>query len=197
MNQRSRNVISLTLLLAVLLGLTHFEKQRQPQTRSSVIQVSAVNRSPLGLAAQQIDSQFSKQWPKQVSQTLHQTVQMVYRLGRKYLPSAGTPIVGVASWYGPMLHGQVTANGERFDQNHLTAAHPDLPFNTYLRVTNLRNHKWVIVRINDRHPGPDRRLIDLSKGAAAKIGAIDDGIVPVRMEVVDPQLEAGDTGYSG
>lgn len=92
--------------------------------------------------------------------------------------------VGMASWYGPMLHGRTTANGETFDQNDLTAAHVSLPFNTRLRVTNLENGKSVIVRINDYHPAIDTSTIDLSQAAAQKIGAIEAGVVPVEMEIL-------------
>jgi rare lipoprotein A (peptidoglycan hydrolase) len=93
---------------------------------------------------------------------------------------------GSASWYGPGFHGRTTANGERFDQNSLTAAHKTLPFNTRLKVTNLANNHSVIVRVNDRGPYSGGRIIDLSKGAAAKIGIIGQGVGRVRLEKVNP-----------
>src|SRR5690606_26117103 len=77
---------------------------------------------------------------------------------------------GVASWYGPGFHGRKTANGEIYDQNEFTAAHRTLPFNTLVRVENLRNGRSVIVRINDRGPFVDDRIIDLSHKAARNLG---------------------------
>lgn len=79
----------------------------------------------------------------------------------------------------------MTASGERFDKHALTAAHRTLPFGTRVRVTNTRNGRSVVVRINDRGPyGPRRRVIDVSEAAARKLEMIDDGVVPVTLEVV-------------
>ena len=89
---------------------------------------------------------------------------------------------GQASWYGAKHHGRKTASGERFDQNALTAAHRQLPFGTRVRVTNLRNDKSVVVRINDRGPYAKKRIIDLSKKAAEQLDMLRDGVVPVRVE---------------
>jgi rare lipoprotein A len=94
-------------------------------------------------------------------------------------------IAGSASWYGPGFHGRQTANGERFDQNKLTAAHKTLPFGTKVRVTNRRNGKSVVVRINDRGPYHGNRVIDLSKGAAQAVGLTRSGVVPVSLQVLD------------
>ncbi|MDP4006933.1 septal ring lytic transglycosylase RlpA family protein [Methylobacterium sp. NEAU K] len=77
---------------------------------------------------------------------------------------------GVASWYGPGFHGRKTSNGERFDMNALTAAHRTLPLGTQVRVTNTRNGRSVVVRINDRGPYAGRCVIDLSKASAQAIG---------------------------
>jgi endonuclease YncB( thermonuclease family) len=94
-------------------------------------------------------------------------------------------LLGLASWYGPKLHGNLTASGETFNQNALTAAHHSLPFDTRLQITNLQNGKTVIVRINDYHPALDNSSIDLSQAAARQIDAIDAGIVPVEMEILE------------
>ncbi|WP_305879886.1 septal ring lytic transglycosylase RlpA family protein [Thermosynechococcus sp. HN-54] len=94
-------------------------------------------------------------------------------------------LTGLASWYGPGFHGGRTANGERFDQHALTAAHRTLPFGTRVRVTNLQNGRSVVVRINDRGPFTGGREIDLSQGAAAAIGLIGAGVGPVRIDVLD------------
>lgn len=91
---------------------------------------------------------------------------------------------GLASWYGPGFAGKPTASGERFVPCKRTAAHKTLPFGTRVRVTNLRNGRSVVVRINDRGPFVEGRIIDLSKGAARAIGMIDAGVVEVRLVVV-------------
>lgn len=90
---------------------------------------------------------------------------------------------GDASWYGKDHQGNLTANGERFDMQALTAAHRSLPFNTVLRVTNLDNGRMVRVRINDRGPYVKGRIIDLSAAAAAALGLHEDGVAAVRLEV--------------
>ena len=89
---------------------------------------------------------------------------------------------GLASYYGARHHGNKTASGERFDQNALTAAHRSLAFGSRVRVTNLRNSKTVVVRINDRGPFSPKRIIDLSQKAAEQLDMLRDGVVPVRIE---------------
>ncbi len=92
--------------------------------------------------------------------------------------------VGIASWYGQEFHGNRTANGELYDMNGLTAAHRVLPMGTRVRVTNLLNRKSVLVRINDRGPAIQGRLIDVSMAAAKTIGMWGPGLAPVRLEIV-------------
>lgn len=87
----------------------------------------------------------------------------------------GTPSRGWASWYGPELHGEPTASGEPFDMHGLTAAHRTLPLGTRVQVRNLANGRSVEVRINDRGPFPEDRIIDLSRAAAGKIGMLPTG----------------------
>lgn len=91
---------------------------------------------------------------------------------------------GVASWYGPMFHGRLTANGETYNQDAFTAAHPYLPFNTYLKVINLESQEAVIVRINDRGPYIQPRTLDLSRGVARCIESKESGVVPYRAIVM-------------
>jgi rare lipoprotein A len=99
---------------------------------------------------------------------------------------------GNASWYGAPFHGRKASNGEIYDMNKLTAAHRTLPFNSMVRVTNLNNGKTTTVRITDRGPVVDNRIIDLSRAAAQEIGSIGPGIVPVRIEVLSgPDPAAG------
>ncbi len=91
---------------------------------------------------------------------------------------------GVASWYGVPYHGRRAADGETYDMETLVAAHRVMPFNTWLKVTNLSNNKIVTVRIIDRGPFVDNRIIDLSKAAARQIDLLGPGIGPVRLEVI-------------
>ena len=91
---------------------------------------------------------------------------------------------GKASWYGPGLNGNKTANGETFDMYGMTAAHKKLPFGSIVVVTNEKNNKSVVVRINDRGPFIAGRVIDLSYGAAYLIDMIQAGVVPVRVDVI-------------
>lgn len=103
------------------------------------------------------------------------------------LPSAeGFVEEGYASWYGPEFSNRRTSSGEPYDMNALTAAHKTLPLGTYVKVTRLDNGKWTIVRINDRGPFVSGRIIDLSKRAAKELDMLNDGIVKVRIEAVQP-----------
>ncbi len=92
---------------------------------------------------------------------------------------------GIASYYAGEYHGRKTANGEVYDMYKLTAAHPVLPFNTKVKVTNTKNSKSVIVRINDRMPDFKNRIIDLSYEAAKQIDMLLDGIVEVKIEIIE------------
>ncbi len=118
--------------------------------------------------------------------------------GRWYRPKAEPDYrrVGTASWYGPGFQGRLTANGEIFDMNALTAAHPTMPLPSYARVTNLNNDRSVIVRVNDRGPFARNRLIDLSKQTAQMLGFIASGTAKVRVEYIDKApLDGQDSAY--
>jgi rare lipoprotein A len=91
---------------------------------------------------------------------------------------------GSASWYGPGFNGRTTANGEVYDQNAMTAAHPSLKFGTRVKVTNLNNNRSVVVRINDRGPYSGGRVIDLSAAAASALNMISSGVAPVEMTIL-------------
>jgi peptidoglycan lytic transglycosylase len=95
--------------------------------------------------------------------------------------------IGKASWYGKAFNGKTTANGETYNMFEFTAAHRELPLGTWVKVTNLRNGRWVIVRINDRGPVPETRVIDLSYGAAQMLDASENGLVKVKIEILDRQ----------
>jgi rare lipoprotein A len=91
---------------------------------------------------------------------------------------------GIVSWYGERFHNRPTASGELFDIADLTMAHPSLPFGTKVRVTNLRNGRSVVVRVNDRGPFVGSRIADLSQAAAASLGMLRRGLARARIEVL-------------
>jgi rare lipoprotein A len=117
----------------------------------------------------------------------------VYRVGKPYVVAGRTFVPeedtnyraeGYASWYGRDFHGRLTANGEVFDQESITAAHPTLPMPSYVRVTNLSNRKSLIVRVNDRGPFHGDRVIDLSHKSAQLLGFKDNGVARVKVEYI-------------
>jgi rare lipoprotein A len=111
-------------------------------------------------------------------------------LGRRYFvleTSAGYLERGVASWYGPGFHASTTSNGERYDMYAMTAAHKTLPLPAYVQVTNLRNGKSVVVRVNDRGPFKDGRIIDLSYTAASRLDFLKDGTTFVEVRALTPE----------
>ena len=119
--------------------------------------------------------------------------------GKRYytMPSSrGYSKRGIASWYGTKFHGQRTSSGEPYDLYAMTAAHRTLPLPTYVEVTNLRNNKSVIVKVNDRGPFHKDRLIDLSYAAAAKLGILGYGTGLVQVRAIDTGSMAGDTDGS-
>ncbi|MGO9461914.1 MAG: septal ring lytic transglycosylase RlpA family protein [Rhodomicrobium sp.] len=128
----------------------------------------------------------------------------VFKLGDPYLAGGKwyVPVndqsydrVGLASWYGDFFHGRRTANGEIYDMNALTAAHPTLPLPAYAAVTNLANNRTVVVRINDRGPYHDDRIIDLSHKAAELLGFYGHGTAAVRVRYLAPAPLNGDDSY--
>ncbi len=100
------------------------------------------------------------------------------------LTTTGEQINGIASWYGPYFQGRQTASGEQFEQQDFTAAHPSLPFDTYLKVTNQQNGKSVVVRINDRGPYVGDRNLDLSHAAAIALNSDEVGVVPITATIL-------------
>ena len=113
--------------------------------------------------------------------------------GRVYVPEADPnySAVGLASWYGSDFHGRYTANGEIFDKESISAAHPTLPLPSYVRVTNLSNHKSIIVRVNDRGPYAHGRLIDVSVKTARLLGFYGNGTAKVKVDYVGQAPLAG------
>jgi rare lipoprotein A len=131
----------------------------------------------------------------------HQKVGNAYTVaGQRFVPQRDDDYdaVGIASWYGPTFHGRPTANGEVFDQNAMTAAHTTLPIPSIVEVTNLENGRQVVVRVNDRGPFVDDRLIDLSRAAADQLGYRSNGLARVRVRYLGPAYPAAgapDPGY--
>ncbi len=117
-------------------------------------------------------------------------VQGVYKVGKPYSINGVTYVpaedpsydkVGMASWYGTDFHGKQTANGELFDMEAITAAHPTLPMPSYVHVTNLRNGRTMLVRVNDRGPYKPGRIIDLSRRTAQLLGFDRNGVTEIRV----------------
>lgn len=119
----------------------------------------------------------------------HQRVGKTYRImGKSYTPKhePGYNVVGMASWYGPNFHGKPTATGETFVKRDITAAHPTLPLNSMLFVTNLENGRTLMVRLNDRGPFAKNRIIDLSEASAEALGMKHQGTARVRVQYAGP-----------
>lgn len=118
---------------------------------------------------------------------VHPTMKPYEIRGIKYYPTVvnvGDEFIGNASWYGPDFHGKLTSNGETYDMHDMTAAHKTLPMNTIVKVTNKKNGLSTVVRINDRGPFIDTRIIDLSNTAARKIDMLGAGTAPVTVEIL-------------
>lgn len=108
-------------------------------------------------------------------------------LGKSYTPlktGKGYSNTGIASWYGKKFHGHLTANGEIYNMFTMTAAHKTLPLPSFVRVTNLNNGRQAVVRVNDRGPFHQNRIIDLSYAAAMKLGVLDTGTAKVKVDVL-------------
>ncbi len=122
------------------------------------------------------------------SPNMHRATMRPYTIdGKTYYPtmvSVGDSFSGVASWYGKDFHGKKTSNGEVYNMNDMTAAHKTLPMNTMLKVTNIKNNKNVVVRVNDRGPFVGTRIIDLSYLAATRLELVANGTGPVALEVI-------------
>ncbi len=117
----------------------------------------------------------------------HPTMRPYVINGIKYYPtvvSVGDKEDGIASWYGPNFHGKKTSNGETYNMYDMTAAHKTMPMNTIVRVTNKKNGRAVVVRINDRGPFVASRVIDLSNTAAKEIDMLREGTAPVKLEIL-------------
>lgn len=149
---------------------------------SGFVPVEAGSRNPVNSTA---SSKHSR------STTAHATDKQKWRGSAKSERTAtrsskysGRTLHGKASFYGGKWHGRKTANGEIYNQNSMTAAHKTLPFNTRVRVTNLKNGRSVVLRINNRGPFKPGRIIDVSVAAANQLGMVKSGVVPAKVEVL-------------
>lgn len=128
-------------------------------------------------SSNQISKKYSQQDPFELSE-INQTIALPEQV------LIANTVNGNASWYGPGFDGRLTANGETFDQQEMTAAHPHLEFGTKVKVTNLQNGRSVVVRINDRGPFIRDRIIDLSAAAARALNMMSSGVAPVRLTIL-------------
>jgi rare lipoprotein A len=171
-------LVAITTALATLAGCSRGGSQRQADT--------GVSASPRlvreGQTAPRGGGTYKLGKPYQIS-------------GRWYVPQDDPNYdrTGLASWYGADFHGRKTANGEIFDMNALTAAHPTLPIPSYASVTNPRNGRTILVRINDRGPYAHDRVLDLSRQSARVLGTEAQGIAEVRVRYVGRAPLDGDT----
>ncbi|MEM7065235.1 MAG: septal ring lytic transglycosylase RlpA family protein [Cyanobacteria bacterium P01_B01_bin.77] len=166
-------------------------EDKRPAIRlSQDVLVSLVSEDSAQLAMNSESEWAAITWSDQLRQIMGATpldagdIQMML----KGLHASEQHLNGLASWYGPYFHGRLTANGETFDQNTLTAAHKSLPFNTLLQVRNLKNDRTVVVRINDRGPYVGKRSLDLSKAAAHCLGSEQTGVIPYEAVILEPPI---------
>jgi len=165
-----------TVLLLTGIGLSNLTEQKQV---SSVGSFDNHRTSTAKGSLSDLVSLLRDIWPVESSAWASEAIA---RSGEKQW--LGYSQKGWASWYGPRLHGNLTANGEIFNQYDLTAAHPHLPFGTRVRVTNLNNNLSVVVRINDRGPYIRGRIIDVSAAAARVVRMRQSGVALVRVDVL-------------
>ena len=153
----------------------------------SIVSISACSTTSKQVMSDGNSSYYDSQKPKIEKQKVGRPYQIN---GVWYTPEINNSYdeIGIASWYGPGFHGKSTANGERFDENKISAAHTTLPLPSYVEVTNLDNGKKLYVRVNDRGPFADDRIIDLSRRAAELLGSKNAGLARVRVRIAEPPL---------
>jgi rare lipoprotein A len=155
--------------------------------------VAATKHAKTAIVSKQTKAQTPKKTLKDASKATKQAVKSAKKNVKKTLSLADkhkdTPRShyqsGMASYYADKFNGRRTANGERFDNTAMTAAHPSLPFGTLIEVTNMRNGKKVVVRVNDRGPYTHARVLDLSRNAARQLGMHNTGTAKVKVAVLD------------
>ena len=189
------SILASALTLLMLAGCATTPAPTRPFSRAVPPLPAATAVSPL-LLARRVDTAALI-----TRESDHQKVGAAYTIGgQRFVPQRNDDydVTGIASWYGPTFHGRPTANGEVFDQNAMTAAHTTLPIPSIVEVTNLENGRQVVVRVNDRGPFVDDRLIDLSRAAADQLGYRSNGLARVRVRYLGAAYaQAGppDPGY--
>lgn len=193
-----RTALSMAVVTLLALGLAGCSTTPEPKSKSAGSHINTKSKfsvSEYGVAAS--PRMTTAKRPKKGGGRAF--VGKPYRVrGKWYTPKEDPDYdkAGLASWYGPNFHGRLTANGEIYDQFHLSAAHPTFPLPSYARVTNKKNGNTVIVRVNDRGPFAHGRIIDLSNQAAELLDMKQEGVAAVRVEYVGrAPVEGDDTRY--
>lgn len=184
------------LAMAPSSGVSQAATQAEVEASAPVAPASEeVSPAPIAAPADAAPLVLSPTDPVPRIEPAHRGANRPYQLaGRQYVPRTDLTEHrerGVASWYGHAFHGRPTSSGERFDMHGLSAAHKTLPIPSYVRVTHVRNGRSVVVRVNDRGPFSKDRVIDLSLGAAQRLGITQSGTAEVEL-----QLLAAPQGYS-
>ena len=162
-------IIQVNILVFLIIGILFIECTPAPRYKSGTL--------PKFASKEKEKLKSSKKNNKGTKQSTFNKSKTVYK--------------GISSYYGSKFHGKLTANGEIFDMYGVTAAHKEFPFNTVVRVTNEKNGKSLLIRINDRGPYIAGRILDCSFGAAKKLGFVGEGTAKVKIEI----LEWGDGEY--
>lgn len=186
--QNSQTILIWVLVILILGACSSLRKESQDGPPTAAEHASGnqtATHSP-----DQIPSQIPNQIPRVEPLSKYGNPKSYVVFGKTYytLPSSqGFVQRGIASWYGKKFHGRLTSSREPYDMYAMTAAHPQLPLPTYVQVTNLRNGKQVILRVNDRGPFHDNRVIDLSYTAALKLDIVKQGTGLVEVRALDPR----------
>lgn len=196
---------SLKYVLALTVGLTVTQSQAEMMPASSLsndTESSSLAARVLNKQSQSFNSHFSNLNSLSITESSGDQIRRQTIAAKIEVPEDEPSVIeklntvasntvrkftqtGIASWYGRQFHGRKTASGDTFDMNELTAAHRSLPLNCYIRVTNKDNGKSVVVKVNDRGPFHGNRVLDLSYGAAKRIGITSAGTAKVSIERVD------------
>lgn len=175
---KGRRALGVALFTLFLIGCAADPTLRRLPERDGPPKTDAVDVSEVPDAVPR-DEPLSKHGNPDVYEVLGRTYDVMEN-------ASGYSERGYASWYGRKFHGRRTSSGETYDMYKMTAAHRTLPLPSYLRVTNLRNDRQVIVRVNDRGPFHSERILDLSYAAAVRLDMIGEGTAPVRVQLIEP-----------
>lgn len=175
------SVSNILLNSSIVTAQTNISNKNLSAKISTLSVVEKQQKNPNLFFSKKSSNQISKNYQQQDPLKLSEIKQTI-SLSEQVL--IANSVDGNASWYGPGFDGRLTANGETFNQQEMTAAHPHLEFGTKVKVTNLQNGRSVVVRINDRGPFISDRIIDLSAAAARALNMISSGVAPVRLTIL-------------